>query len=135
MKPRAASSCKPPEGEDIQPSDENFNRNFLDVQVHSEQESPRADSDVGVHVHQNRKATLEDSNEGDLADCIVDIALKGKDTVLDIDTWEANNPLALVDYVEDLYGYYRTTEGAERNWQRKLEFGRGVKSASRIEGR
>jgi len=32
------------------------------------------------------------------------------ETVLDIDVCDANNPLAVVDYIEDLYAYYRKTE-------------------------
>ncbi|KAK7406913.1 hypothetical protein VNO78_08549 [Psophocarpus tetragonolobus] len=34
-----------------------------------------------------------------------------EETVLDIDIGDANNPLAVVDYIEDLYAYYRKTEG------------------------
>ncbi|KAG5069625.1 G2/mitotic-specific cyclin-1 [Glycine max] len=34
-----------------------------------------------------------------------------EETVLDIDTCDANNPLAVVDYIEDLYAHYRKMEG------------------------
>ncbi|XP_020216158.1 G2/mitotic-specific cyclin-1 [Cajanus cajan] len=34
-----------------------------------------------------------------------------EETVLDIDTCDASNPLAVVDYIEDLYAYYKKTEG------------------------
>ncbi|KAL2988362.1 hypothetical protein AAZX31_11G082700 [Glycine max] len=34
-----------------------------------------------------------------------------EETVLDIDTCDANNPLAVVDYIEDLYAHYRKLEG------------------------
>lgn len=30
--------------------------------------------------------------------------------VLDIDSYDSNNPLAVVDYVEDIYTYYRQIE-------------------------
>ena len=30
--------------------------------------------------------------------------------VVDIDSSDSNNPLAVVDYVEDIYTYYRQTE-------------------------
>ncbi|KAL2988361.1 hypothetical protein AAZX31_11G082700 [Glycine max] len=33
-----------------------------------------------------------------------------EETVLDIDTCDANNPLAVVDYIEDLYAHYRKLE-------------------------
>ncbi|KAJ1403868.1 Cyclin-like [Sesbania bispinosa] len=33
-----------------------------------------------------------------------------EEPVLDIDTCDANNPLAVVDYIEDLYSYYRKME-------------------------
>ena len=33
-----------------------------------------------------------------------------EETVLDIDTCDANNPLAVVDYIEDLYAHYRKME-------------------------
>lgn len=33
-----------------------------------------------------------------------------EEPVLDIDTRDANNPLAVVDYIEDLYSYYRKVE-------------------------
>ncbi|XP_073220786.1 G2/mitotic-specific cyclin-1-like isoform X1 [Cicer arietinum] len=33
-----------------------------------------------------------------------------EETVLDIDTSDANNPLAVVEYIEDLYAYYRKVE-------------------------
>ncbi|KAM7260308.1 hypothetical protein ACFE04_016049 [Oxalis oulophora] len=31
--------------------------------------------------------------------------------IMDIDSFDANNPLAAVDYVQDMYAYYRTMEG------------------------
>ncbi|TKY70259.1 G2/mitotic-specific cyclin-1 [Spatholobus suberectus] len=34
-----------------------------------------------------------------------------EETVLDIDICDANNPLAVVDYIEDLYSHYRKMEG------------------------
>lgn len=33
-----------------------------------------------------------------------------EDPVTDIDSCDAKNPLAVVDYVDDLYGYYRKME-------------------------
>lgn len=33
-----------------------------------------------------------------------------EDPVTDIDSCDAKNPLAVVDYVDDLYGYYRKVE-------------------------
>lgn len=33
-----------------------------------------------------------------------------EEPVLDIDTSDANNPLAVVEYIEDLYAYYRKVE-------------------------
>lgn len=33
-----------------------------------------------------------------------------EDPIMDIDSCDAKNPLAGVDYVDDLYGYYRKME-------------------------
>jgi cyclin B len=33
-----------------------------------------------------------------------------EEPILDIDTTDANNPLAVTEYIEDLYSYYRKVE-------------------------
>ena len=33
-----------------------------------------------------------------------------EEPLLDIDSCDANNPLAVVDYIEELYSYYRKME-------------------------
>ena len=33
-----------------------------------------------------------------------------EEPIVDIDSWDAKNPLAVVEYVEDLFSYYRKME-------------------------
>jgi cyclin B len=37
-----------------------------------------------------------------------------EEPILDIDTSDADNPLAVTEYIEDLYSYYRKVESSGR---------------------
>lgn len=45
-----------------------------------------------------------------MEDIIVEEEVEEGEPILDIDGYDANNSLAVVEYVEDLYEFYRKTE-------------------------
>lgn len=51
----------------------------------------------------------DDNDDGDVCEVEFNKEVEMED-IIDIDSSDHNNPLALVDYVEDIYTFYRKTE-------------------------
>ncbi|CAJ1930640.1 unnamed protein product [Sphenostylis stenocarpa] len=88
----------------------NSNSNgFGEVIFVDDEHKPTGDQPVPMSLEQTEPMHSEsDQMEEVEMEDIID------ETVLDIDTCDANNPLAVVDYIEDLYTYYRKTEDTSR---------------------
>ncbi|XP_050227291.1 G2/mitotic-specific cyclin-2-like isoform X2 [Mercurialis annua] len=74
---------------------------FIDV----EQNNKAADEDHPVPMSLEQTEQLVDEMEVEMEDIIEE-----EPVVVDIDGCDAKNPLAVVEYVEDLYNYYRKIE-------------------------
>ncbi|XP_014521177.1 G2/mitotic-specific cyclin-1 [Vigna radiata var. radiata] len=86
----------------------NSNSNgFGEVIFVDDEHKPTDDQPVPMSLEQTVSVhnELDQMEEVEMEDII-------DETVLDIDICDANNPLAVVDYIEDLYAYYRKMEGS-----------------------
>ncbi|KAF4373795.1 hypothetical protein F8388_007701 [Cannabis sativa] len=79
--------------------------------IDEECKSPPSDQPVPMFLEQTE--TEEAPAESDLMEEVEmeDIVVEEEDPITDIDSCDRKNPLAVVDYVEDIYAFYRKMEG------------------------
>ncbi|KAG2695195.1 hypothetical protein I3843_07G003700 [Carya illinoinensis] len=73
--------------------------------IDEEHKSPKEDQPVPMFLEQTEAMSsgTEEMEEIEMEDVV-------EEPVMDIDSCDAKNPLAVVDYIEDLYAYYRKME-------------------------